>query len=364
MGNKDRLRGKIQTVLGLIEPESLGVTLMHEHLIVDYAQNFGVPTQESSKSTIGGLTLQEQQHLWHQPLSMQNIGHIRRYFTQNKDNMILNDIHTMCEEAARFKARGGGSIVELTIDGISRNPTALKKISEITGLNVIMGTGFYLDRVHPPDMNHRTVEVIADKFISEIYEGVEGGICAGIIGELGCTTKLTDNEYKVLKAAAVAQKETGVPISIHPGYSVESPFVVLNALKSEGADLSRVVMGHVDRGLLSVQNMIELAKMGCVLEFDQYGWGCSMYHALLHGIDYPSDFTRCQMIRELKNYGFLKQVIISHDIALKTRLAKYGGEGFEYIHKNMVPYMLKRGFTEDDINTLLVDNPKRILTVQ
>ncbi|XP_077979947.1 N-acetyltaurine hydrolase-like [Glandiceps talaboti] len=342
----------------------VGCTLMHEHLIVDYAQNFGLPTQDSSRAAIGGLSLIEQQALWQQPLTLQNVGHVRSYFNQNRDNMILNDVHTMCEEAAKFKQRGGGTIVECSVDGMSRNPTALKKISESTGLNVIMGTGFYLGRVHPPDMSQRTVEMIADKFISEIYDGVEGGICAGLIGELGCSTEVTDNEIKVLKAAVIAQKETGLAISIHPGYSVESPFRVLNILKSEGADLSRVVMSHVDRGILSVRNMVELAKTGCVLLFDQYGWGCSMTHAQSHNIDYPSDFVRCHMIRELRDYGFLKQVVLSHDIAFKMRLTKYGGEGFEHISKNIVPYMLKRGFKDEDIDVMMVQNPKRILTSQ
>ncbi|XP_002739051.1 N-acetyltaurine hydrolase-like [Saccoglossus kowalevskii] len=364
MGNKDRLRGKIQTVTGLIEPSSLGVTLMHEHLMVDYAKNYGLPVAESSRATIGGLTLEQQQHLWLQPLTLQNVGHVRSYFNQNKDNMILNDVHVMCEEMSIYKARGGSSLVECSVDGMSRNPIAMKKISEITGVNIVMGTGFYLAGNHPPDMDHRTVELIADTLLSEINEGVDGGICAGIIGELGCSTNLAENEIKVLKAAAIAQRETGLPISIHPGYSIESPFQIVDILKSEGADLSRVIIGHMDRGVISIQAMIELAKKGCILEFDQFGWGCSMVHALSHGMDYPSDFTRCHMIRELRDYGFLKQVVMSHDIAFKTRLVKYGGEGYEYLLKNIVPFMLKRGLTQDDVNTMMIENPKRLLTVQ
>jgi len=73
----------------------------------------------------------------------------------------------------------------------------------------------------------------------------------GIIGELGCTTSITKNEIKVLKAAAIAQKKTGASISIHPGYSKQSPVDILDILEKEEADLTRVVMGHVDRGVFT-----------------------------------------------------------------------------------------------------------------
>lgn len=98
---------------------------------------------------------------------------------------------------------------------------------------------------------------------------------AGIIGELGCTTNLTPNEEKVLRAGARAQKKTGAAISIHPGtihleeftltlsgYSRESPVAILDVLENEGADLSRVVIGHIDRGILSFEDMVALAKRG------------------------------------------------------------------------------------------------------
>lgn len=97
---------------------------------------------------------------------------------------------------------------------------------------------------------------------------------AGIIGELGCTTNITPNEEKVLKAGARAQRITGASISIHPGsdasvptltlpgYSKESPFTVINILEREGADLSRVIIGHIDRGILELDDMITLAKRG------------------------------------------------------------------------------------------------------
>lgn len=92
------------------------------------------------------------------------------------------------------------------------------------------------------------------------------------------------------------------------GYSKHSPAQVLDILEAEGAALNRVIMGHVDRGLLDIEEMLRIAKRGCVLEFDQFGWGSSFTHALSYGIDYPSDFVRCAMIKQLVDAGFGNQV--------------------------------------------------------
>jgi len=156
-------------------------------------------------------------------------------------------------------------------------------------------------------------------------EDCEDGICAGYIGELGCTTELHPNERRVLQAAARVSRDLGVFISIHPGYSRESPFHILNELSTHGADLSRVVMGHVDRGILKMEDYRRIADTGCVLEFDQFGWGCSYQHALNYGITYPSDFDRCHQIKELADLGYQEQIVAGHDIAFKIRLSKFGG---------------------------------------
>ncbi|XP_019633861.1 PREDICTED: phosphotriesterase-related protein-like isoform X2 [Branchiostoma belcheri] len=318
--SRQQLQGKVLTVTGPVSPDSLGKTLMHEHIIVDYAKNFGLPKGESSRARVGGLSLDEQLKLWEEPLSINNIGHCRGYFNQNKDNMVLDNEQMMMSEMEPYKKFGGGTIVEQSVCGMNGDPAALARISEATGVKIVHGTGYYLSRVHPPDMDNRTVQQLTEQFLQEILAG-------------------------------------------HKCYSKESPVEVAQILRSSGADLSRVVISHVDRGILTVPDMIALAKQGCVLEFDQFGWGCSFTHALSHGIDYPSDFERCRMIRELRDAGFIKQVVLSHDIAFKTRLLRYGGEGYCYLLKNIVPYMLQRGLSEEDVDTMLVQNPKRLLTI-
>jgi len=277
--------------------------------------------------------------------------------------MILENTDVISDEVLAYKKMGGGTIVECSIDGIGKDPTALKQISENTGVNVVMGTGYYLARVHPSDMSSKTIDDLKEKFLLELTVGVEGGIKAGIIGELGCSTNIDDNEVKVLKAAALAQKETGAAISIHPGYSKESPMQVADILEQAGADLSRVIIGHIDRGILEIEDMIALAKRGCVLEFDQFGWGCSFTHALTYDIVYPSDFARCYFIQQLVDAGFQDQIVIAHDIAFKSRLCKYGGTGYAYILTSIVPFMSKIGLSDEQINGCLIETPKRLLTI-
>eukprot|EP01121_Diplochlamys_sp_Union-15-3_P011201 TRINITY_DN3218_c0_g1_i2.p1 TRINITY_DN3218_c0_g1~~TRINITY_DN3218_c0_g1_i2.p1 ORF type:complete len:248 (-),score=45.93 TRINITY_DN3218_c0_g1_i2:468-1211(-) len=241
-------KGKIQTVTGLVEPQHLGKVMMHEHVVVDYSKNFGRPQQGTTRSQIGGLSDEELDELWDAPLCCENVGHCRNYFSQNKDNMILSDVKLISQELSFYKKHGGHSIVECSIPGIGRNPKSLFEASKLSGVNIVMGTGYYLSRAHPKDMDQKTVEQIAETFVHEIQVGADDTeIKAGIIGELGCTTEITSNELKVLKAAVLAQKKTGASISIHPGYKKESPIEIINILKKEGANISRVIMGHVDR---------------------------------------------------------------------------------------------------------------------
>jgi len=330
--------GVIHTVTGDISPNQLGVTLMHEHVIVDYATNFARPSSDSSRCKVGGLSLEEQDELWDKPMCCEIAGFLRCYFNQNKDNMILDDVGAMADETKKLLKMGGKTIVECSSDPIGRNPTALAKVSASSGTQIVMGCGWYLERTHPKNMSELTVAHLANKMTQDISIGIDG-VKAGLIGELGCSTNLSENEIKVLKAGVIAQKNTGAAITIHPGYSKESPVDVINILEKEGADLTRVVMGHIDRGILNIEDMKQLASRGVVLEFDQFGWGCSYTHALSYNITYPSDFERCKTIASLIQMGYGKQVVLAHDIAFKSRLTKFGGTGYDYLLRNCVPYL-------------------------
>ena len=101
--------------------------------------------------------------------------------------------------------------------------------------------------------------------------GVPSGIKAGIIGELGCSFPLHDGERKTLHAAALAQRLTGAAIQIHPGRDATSPMEILRELQAAGADMTRVVMCHMDRTVFTQEGALEIARTGCYMEYDLFG---------------------------------------------------------------------------------------------
>ena len=139
-----------------------------------------------------------------------------------------------------YKQFGGDTIVDATSLGIGRDPVGLARISRATGVNVIMGGSHYVDQAHPEDMGERAEEEIFEKIVEDVTVGVDGtGIKCGIIGEVGCTWPLTDNERKVLRASARAQQATGAPILIHPGRDEVAPLEIVEVLSEAGADLGQ-----------------------------------------------------------------------------------------------------------------------------
>ena len=340
-------RGLIQTVLGPIQPSELGPTTAHEHLYCDFSFMHR-PAQDSPS-----------QELADAPISLENLGWIRRNYYSNSPNLQLMDLDTIIKEVRMFREVGGGAIVDATSIGIVRKPDALARISRESGVHVIMGSGFYVDAVHPEGMDERNVENMALEITADIMEGVDGsGIKAGIIGEVGCTWPLTANERKSLAAAAIAQRETGAAILIHPGRHPDAPAEILELLTNGGADISRVIMGHLDRTVFEFEAIQSIAESGCYLEWDLFGNEGSYYP--LAEIDMPSDAQRLDLIKRTANAGFSDKIVIGQDICTKHRLVKYGGHGYGHILENIVPKMRRKGFTGDVIRAITVDNPANI----
>ena len=198
------IAGKVQTVLGLVGPGELGVTFTHDHLLVDTAHMLAPPDEASARN------------LFYAPLTLETLAYRRHYSERNAAVGGLQDINVAIDEANLFKQYGGGTIVEPSSMGIGRDPKGLARISRATGVKVIMGGSFYVDASHPKDMSERDESELVEKIVLDIIEGVDGtGIRSGVIGEVGCTWPLTDNERKVLRASGRAQQITGAPLLIH-----------------------------------------------------------------------------------------------------------------------------------------------------
>ena len=341
------LQGMVQTVLGPVQPSELGATTTHEHLYIDFSFMYRTP-QDSAVD------------LSDAPITMENLGWVRHNHYSNHANLRLMDVDTAVSEAALYKAVGGGAIVDATTIGIGRDARALERISQESGVHVIMGAGFYVDAVHPHNMHLRDVDVIAQRIVDDISNGVDGSnIKAGIIGEVGCTWPLTDNERKSLLAAAVAQQETGAAILIHPGRHPDAPAEILEILAESGADIPRVIMGHLDRTVFDMETLRGIAASGCYLEWDLFGNESSYYP--LAELDMPSDAQRLDFIKRIVDEGYGDKVVIGQDICTNHRLARYGGHGYGHILENIVPRMRRKGFSNDAIEAITVGNPARIL---
>ena len=185
-------------------------------------------------------------------------------------------------------------------------------------------------------------------------------IRAGIIGEIGCSWPLTDNEHKVLRAAAAAQRRTGAAILVHPGRDEDAPGQVLDVLDDAGSDLGRVVMAHLDRTVDDLDILFEIAGRGCYLEYDLFGLESSHYP--LGDLDMPSDAQRLGFIRRLIAGGYADRIVVGHDIYSKHRLVSYGGHGYAHFLQNIVPKMERKGFAREHIDAITVENPRRVLT--
>ena len=193
----------VQTVLGPVSPETLGPTTAHEHLLLDFSVVFQEPESASER----GLAFQ--------PVDLDNLAWVRYDPFRSRDNLTLIDEDTTVEEAMLFRAAGGRTIVDTTTRGIGRDPAAAARISRRTGLNVVIGSGYYVGASHPDGMDAMSEDEIAAEIVADLTTG-QRGVRAGVIGELGCSWPLWENERKVLRAGARAQVETGASIIIHP----------------------------------------------------------------------------------------------------------------------------------------------------
>ncbi len=349
----------VETVLGPVDADQLGFVQPHEHLSSDSsAQARALHTASDEELRAAGIEPAQRQRLL-EPIRMDNLGWIRRY-VRNTDNLALDDEDAVVASLAEFRAAGGTAVVDCTSRGIRRNPQALRRISERSGVHVVMGCGWYIADFHPPEVAERAVEELAENMITELEVGVgDPGIKAGVIGEIGTSWPIHPDEEKVLRAAAVAAAATGAGMQVHPGRHPDAPKAALAILGAAGADLSRVSMSHVDRTVTSVPELVRLARSGCYLELDQFGQESTYYP--YGDFDVPNDGARITMLRKLLDAGLGERLLISQDLGYKALLPRYGGPGYAHLLHDVVPLMRRRSFTEDEIEQITTHNPVRLL---
>ena len=342
--------GRVQTVTGLIQPQDLGPTLMHEHLLI----NVGPPSLREAAEADG--TDQEPVHAcdcfklaWGQKTLASN-------FRLDEDEIIVSELNEM-------HAAGGRSLVELTVGGLGPDPHGLVRLSEKTGVQIVMGCGHYVEEYQDSANFARSADDFAKEMIEHLTIGAWGtDVKAGIIGEIGCQSPWTELEKRVMTGALLAQVETGASVNAHPGRSVEQPFEIAAFVRQSGAEPGRMIISHLDRTFDDDDQFLRFADTGCVLELDLFGWETSSYFPNPN-FDLPNDALRLRTIRKLIDRGHLDRILISHDICMRHRLCHFGGHGYQHIFANVVPLMLRRSFEQSEIDAILVQNPARLLTL-
>ncbi|MCZ2080266.1 MAG: hypothetical protein HUU41_20170 [Bryobacteraceae bacterium] len=297
----------ITTVRGPISPSEAGLILSHEHLLCD---------------------------LW--PI-------VRNY------DGILDDELLAAEELKAYAQAGGGTLVDATSGGLGRNPLALRRLSESTGIHIVMGAAWYRQDVYPRFVYESSSSELASRIVEELTVGVDGtGIRAGMIGEIGTERKhITPAQERVFRAAARAQRQTGTAILTHTTHFGELALEQIALLREEGVEADRVVISHLgdryDRTLL-----LEIARTGVYLSIDNIGYS---------GHGYPSDSVRAANIHALIAEGHLSQILLSGDVCMKSHLHSYGGKGYDYVLVNFVPLLKAEGVTQEQIGCMLSTNP-------
>jgi len=320
---------QVNTVKGALNTEQLGVTLMHEHVFVlsaEIMQNFPEP--------------------W-----------------GDEDTRVADAIARLNE----LKSRGVDTIVDLTVIGLGRYIPRIQRVSSQTDLNIIVATGVYTYNDVPmyfhfqgPGTELGGPEFMADMFVRDIEEGIANtGVRAAI---LKCATDqpgVTPGVERVLRAVAQAHRRTGAPISTHTHAHTERGLEQQRIFEEEGVDLSRVVIGH-SGDTTDIAYLEKLIANGSYIGMDRFG------------IDVLLPFEdRVNTVAKMCELGHAGKMVLSQDAACfndwlpeAALPAVLPNWHFLHIHNDVIPALKERGVTEEQINTMLVENPRAIFERQ
>lgn len=343
---------EVMTVLGPVPADQLGRTLMHEHLLFNLETYLHQPPDPADAPLVEA------------PITLENLWWVRDHPMASRHNLYQADPVLAAAEVERFKAAGGETIVEVSSVGLARDVRGLRQIAEQTSVNIVAGTGYYVGSSHPPELAGRSVEDVTDELLRDLREGLDGTtIRAGVIGEIGTSDPLYETEIVVLRAAARAQAQTGAAMVVHPApqhQSAEAFAPWLDLLESEGAIPSRVVLSHLEARLGDrPEDFAVLARRGYMLALDT--WGNTKHYESRH-FTMPSDADRIRLLTRLVREGLTSHLILAQDVCYRDALTAYGGPGYGHILRGIRPRLLAAGMPESAFDTMLIENPRRVLT--
>jgi phosphotriesterase-related protein len=329
--------GQVITVNGAIDSANLGAVLTHEHLLINHPS--GVLSSTS-----------------------QAVTEVTKFKTASSSASTI--LGTSATTVISLSSRGlrwdnsGDSLPS----GISSYPDGLRSISTSSGVQIVMGSSYYKSAsfTHPSALDSMTIEQIEQEIIGDIHSGVSGSssVRAGYIGEVGISRTSMSSaidalEEKVLIASALAQARTGVGMSVHYDTSALDPDVKLSGLRlcaAAGADPQRIVLCHCSTYTISVADTVALASEGAFIGLD-----------LLFDTAATASAVAAR-VSALKAKGILSQLLLSQDI---YDASQYSSRSYDWVLSQVVPILQSTySFSNTDIRTLLIDNPRRLLAIR
>jgi phosphotriesterase-related protein len=318
----------VNTVLGPISSDELGITLVHEHVVYGQPGWYG--------DTVAPL---------------------------DRESMVAEAVEVM----TNLKSFGVSTFVDATPNDTGRDPELYREISEASGMHIVCSTGYYAEFDGATgyfkfrQLVGNPQEEIFELLTTEITQGIgDTGVRAGAIKIGSSNGEMTDYERMFFTAAARAQRETGVPIITHTERGTMGPQQA-ELLISEGADPSRIMIGHMsDNDDVAYQRAT--LDQGVSAAFDRMG--------LEVDPDCPNDARRVACLIELIGAGYADRLMLSHD-----SIIRFLGRPLEvapeveplianweptHIFRNIIPALEAGGVTSDQIRTIMVDNPRRL----
>lgn len=266
------------------------------------------------------------------------------------DDCNFNDYQALVYEYKKLYNYGVRTIVDVTNIGMGRDIDYVQKVEEQTGIEVISCTGFYQEKFFPENMADLTVDEISQIMLNELRIGIEGtDRIAKVIGEIGTSNGvITDCECKLFEAASQVSKATGAKITTHCTLGTMA-LQQIEIFKQQNVDLSTVTIGHLDL-TGDIDYILEVLKSGVYIAFDTIGKE-----------NYMSDQKRVEMLHKIIEEGFIDKVFFSMDITRKSNLEQNGGIGYKHLFEDFIPKCIASGITEQQIEGILINNPRVFL---
>ncbi|TQN44197.1 phosphotriesterase-related protein [Blastococcus colisei] len=333
----------VRTVLGEVDSADLGLVLPHEHLANDNAAAVRTAEDPRVAALLDG------------PVGAELAWLLSDHPYESADNCRLDDDDAMAADLRGFAAAGGRTVIDLTPPGLGRDPERLVSLSRASGMQVVMGSGWYLQATHPPDLAAVAVDDLAAELTAEFEP--DRAVRPGVIGEIGVSPAFTPDERRALRAACRAQRHVRVPLFVHlPGWQRRAHEVLDLVLEEEGVDPGAVVLCHMDPSGDDRSYQQAVAARGVVLEFDMVGMP---FHFPGEGQS-PSPAETAAAVSALVDAGHAEQVLLSHDLFLKAMLTRFGGNGLAYVPVVFADRLRRAGLDPALVTSLMTDNPRRL----